>query len=83
MKEGGGFPYKEWPLCQAVLTGQGGRSPSRQQCSISNTLYGGVLRKPELPGQMKATKGKVSGQSERLGFSCILPYMATPATLLT
>ena len=39
---GGEFPYKELPLCQAELTGQGGlgRSPSRQQGSVPNALYG-------------------------------------------
>ena len=67
MEEGGEFPYKELLLCQAELTGQGGlgRSPSRQQGSIPNP-YMVML---ELLGWVKATKGKVSGQSERQGFS--------------
>ena len=66
---GGEFPYKELPLCQAELTGQGGlgRSPSRQQGSIPNP-YMVML---ELLGWVKATKGKVTGQSERQGFSSV------------
>ena len=40
MEEGREFPYKELLLCQAELTGQGGRRPSRQQGSFPNALYG-------------------------------------------
>ena len=66
---GGEFPYKELPLCQAELTGQGGLGAVQaDNRAVSPTPYMVML---ELPGWVKATKGKVSGQSERQGFSSV------------